>query len=92
MTEEPKRTRNLEELIHDQVHDKIVAGNAESGDVLNAIILTRMLPVMENIAKRLEWICTAIAPDELGVSVADRIREVTRVLEYSANQAKREKK
>jgi hypothetical protein len=60
---------------------KILAGNADSADILNAIILMRVVPVMKDISKRLEWICTAIAPDKLGVSVGSYLEGIEKSLD-----------
>jgi hypothetical protein len=89
MTEKPNRTRDeLKAQMLELIKDK----SADSSVVLNTIIILGVLPVLEDIAQRLEWICTAIAPDEKYANVADRIREITNVLQHSVNQAEREKK
>jgi hypothetical protein len=83
MTNEPKSREEIKAEIAGLINSRIVAGDADSGVVLVTTLLSLVVPVLEDIAKQLKYIDSALAPDRLGESVAGNLRAILNFLDGS---------
>jgi hypothetical protein len=75
---EPERTRDeLKAKMLELIKDK----NADQAVVLNTILISLAVPVLEDIVQHLGQITKAIAPDLEHISVADSIRGIDTFLQ-----------